>query len=418
MASSEPENYGEDIYEECDDSPRGLSGVAPSLPPPRGTQKEPTSAPSPVLPLRKETNSSPSPTPAKVPQKDKEPAPAKSSSASMSGIPARPQPPPTVTTANKKPADKPAKGPPPKPIPISEDDEVYDDIAQDPQEEDDSYYEDTAAASPPQQDDEYVDVEHGEQGEEGEEEYVDVDLKPEPPNAARHTSSVETQPPPLPTAPQPPAPHRSPAPNPKVTPSAVKNKVSSLSTMFESSKKKEGCSGQVSYNNPAKGSNYKEEWVVLEGSTPQQAVLNMQKTATDKKPYTQLFLHDADLNIGTGEFEGGAFTFGITKNGNHHLFSVKTQEELDKWMLAMRPLVKRVVLTDAKYIYEVKEDYTPSDSRDNLTLKKGMFVQVLKDKSPTVWIGQCGNYHDIYAGPIGAFLSSKVVPVSSDDVYM
>ena len=295
---------------------------------------------------------------------------------------------------------------------------MYDDIAQDPQEEDDSYYEDTAAASPPQQDDEYVDVEHGEQGEEGEEEYVDVDLKPEPPNAARHTSSVETQPPPLPTAPQPPAPHRSPAPNPKVTPSAVKNKVSSLSTMFESSKKKEGCSGQVSYNNPAKGSNYKEEWVVLEGSTPQQAVLNMQKTATDKKPYTQLFLHDADLNIGTGEFEGGAFTFGITKNGNHHLFSVKTQEELDKWMLAMRPLVKRVVLTDAKYIYEVKEDYTPSDSRDNLTLKKGMFVQVLKDKSPTVWIGQCGNYHDIYAGPIGAFLSSKVVPVSSDDVYM
>ena len=266
------------------------------------------------------------------------------------------------------------------------------------------------------QDDEYVDVEHHEQGEE-EEEYIDV--KPEPPAAVRRTShpvapTTETQPLPL-------VPHRSPIPNPKVTPAAVKNKVSSLSTMFESSKKKgggEGCCGQVSYKNPAKGSNYKEEWAVLEGSIPLQAVLNVQKTAADKKPHMQLSLHDADLKIGTDELDSGAFTFEIVKAGGQHQFSVKTQEELDKWMLAIRPLVKRVILTDPKCIYEVKEDYTPSAGGDNLTLKKGMYVQVLKDKSPTVWIGQCGNYQDIYAGPIGAFPSSKVVPVSADDVYM
>ena len=464
--SSDP---GECIYEECDEVP---SGPVPSLPPPRAAQKELSSAPGPSLPPRKENPVLTAPAPAKGPQKDKEtpakgpqkdkdtPAkgpqkdketPAKGppaaslpskSTPSTAGIPARPKPPPTVTAADKKPADK---KPPQKPAPVIED-EVYDDIAESAP--DDSYYDDTASAlsgAKPQQDDEYVDVNLQEDiedyvpvelgAEEEEEQYVDVDSPQE--TTKRHSfqapasaSSHETQPslplPPRETrASQPPAPHRSPAPAPKLTPSAVKNKVSSLSTMFEANKKKEGggggCCGQVMHKGPAQSSTYRDEWAVQEGSTSQQAVLSIQRTATDKKPYTQLSICEYDLTIGSDDdaAEGGrAFTFKLTKNEVHHLFGVKSQEELDKWMLALRPFAKRVIVTEPKSIYQVKEDHTPTEGGDQLTLKKDTFVQVLKEKSPTLWIGQCGNYHEIFAGPIGTFPSSKVQQVSADDVYM
>lgn len=438
VATSEQEDVGgECIYEECNDTLNDPPPceAAPSLPLPRTIQKEPL----PSLPQREaRTSSSATSAPA---QKDKDSnlLPARNPPNTTAGIPARPKPPPTVTTVDRKLADKPVKGPPPPPDLESE--EVYDDIAL-PQ--DDNLYEDTAAAvSPSNQDDEYVDVERHDDGEEytpvdvgTEEEYIDVETKkPEPPTTSlkRVPYSAALPPEPQPALPLPPrasqspAPHTSPAPNPKVTPAAVKNKVSSLSVMFDGNKKKDGgggggggsCSGQLMHKNLAKGSTYREEWAVLEGgATSQQAVLNLQRTATDKKAHTQLSIHDQDLTVGKADPDGGDFQFKLTKGDVHHLFSVKTQEDMDKWMLAIRPLAKCVIVSDPKCIYEVKENHTPTEGGDSLSLKKGTFVQVLKDKTPTVWIGQCGNYHDVFSGPIGAFPSSKVVPVSADDVYM
>ena len=480
VVTSEPdEDQGEDIYEEFDDAPNATpSAAAPSLPPPRTLQKELSPMPGLSLPPKKENPSTtaaiaaksvpkdkePSPLSTKGAQKDREtaplpaksvpkdretaPLPAKSvpkdrdpaplpakSAPSTAGIPPRPKPPPTVATAaaNKKPADTPAKGPPPKPTPVVEDDELYDDVA-DTAPTDDSYYDDAAGAlagAQPQQDDEYMDVDVKQEGDEeyvpvamdegGEEEYVDVDTP-----TRRISSTVrETQPPlPVPLR-EAPAPHKSPAPAPKLTPAAVKNKVSSLSTMFEAGKKKEGggCCGQLMHKGPTKAGAYKDEYAALEGSTPQLAVLNIQRSSVDKKPHTQLLLHDYDLSIGSHDTDdnggGAALTFKLARNDVQHLFSVKTQEELDRWMLAVRPFAKCVIVAEPKCIYQVKEDHIPAEGGgDQLTLRKDTFVQVLKDKSPTVWIGQCGNYHDIFAGPIGTFPSSKVEPVVADDVYM
>ena len=402
---------GEEIYEEFDDPldavPEAVSPQqqAPTLPSRNPTKIEPA----PALPARNvppAKNGSPA-------RSTKLPIPAKSKFVSdvqeyevasppartKVGIPARPPPPPTAPTT----------------APIADEDDTYDDIVgvmgQDDIEEayddvvtpiatetnpdrsrlmSEENYEDMAPGEDGPTED-YVIMEPGEGDDEGDL-YLEVDDDKPPAYALAQRRGLANQ-------------QKNSSP-----------KTGTFSKIFGGVKGKPGATAaaaitrsQLSYKAPKK-TKFSDEWCAVEGSS-----LQFFKSSTDKKPREKLSINEFDLKIGSTEAGVGDCAFRLTKGDKVHHFSVKTKEELDGWVAALKVITKSASIDLGDSVFQAKEDHI-GEGEDQLTFKKGTYIRLITQTSGDMWIGQIGSDAQVFNGKIGKFPTSKAALV--EDLYV